>query len=451
MSAPSAPRERDLLSFFWPLAATQIAMGFAHVIITGAIGRTPDSTTALAALAVAGSVSRVAEAPFLMSRQFGVTYGTSREGLRVALAALAVLLLPVMLIQALIVYGPLSDLVLGRLLGAGPDLMPLAQTALQVSMWVAALTAVRHLLQGFLSRHKRTASFAVGIALRLALTFVLGLALVRLGVAGSLIGAILLTAGIGAEAVVAFVNALRLLRGNAVRAQSAAAAEAAASAGRQQPVSFMRGLRSALAFFLPLGISALVAASTRSFIDAGLARTADAAVALAGYSAVYTVSAVFFAAMMMIHQLVIVFGASRAVRRFTLLVAGVASGLMALATWTPLEHLLLQTWLGVPAPVAVAARPGLRLLCLLPLLVAAGDYYAGVLLSRGRSGAVARGRLANVAVSVPAALLVIPPAQTTAGAVLLASGCFALGYGVEAFVNWQETRRRSQDWAAAGL
>lgn len=414
-----------LCRFYWPLATNQVVMGFAHVLIAGALGRAPDSTLALAAYALASSLTRIAESPFLMSRQFGATYGATGAGLALAAKAVAVVLAPVLLVEAVIAWGPLKVPVIQGLLGGEVSVLDQAAAAFRIMMWIPALTAVRHLLQGYLARQQDTPAIFVGTGLRIALTVGLSFLLLAHGVPGAVIGALLVAAGIGTEALVAVCFAVRRLRRGA----------------RLLPTSDhvpKGGLRAALAFFLPLGLSALAASSLRSLIDIGLARAIDGPTALAGFSLAYMASLGLYTPLQAIHQMVIVFHTPGPVRRG---VAWFTAGLAAIATlclgalgWTEAGARLLVDWLGADAVIAPLAVGALRSIAPVPALVAVADYYAGLHLSRSQSGWVAGARMANVAVG---ALIMVVAMRGVAplAAVQIAGTALTLGFAAEAGLN----------------
>lgn len=151
--------------------------------------------------------------------------------------------------------------------------------------------------------------------------------------------------------------------------------------GELTPRSFVR-------FYAPLAATSLLLTATNPLLAAALARTADPASALAGYSVAFALTGVFYAPLLVVQQVaatrLLDGGEIRAVRTFALTV-GVFFSLLAVAVaFTPPGEWLLREVVGVGGAVLDEAQSAMQLLWPAPFLTGVRALHQGRLVA-GRS------------------------------------------------------------------
>lgn len=413
-----------LLRFYLPLAVTASLWSGAHVIVTAVLARTPAPTQALAAYGLALGVSAVAEGPVAACRQLSLALGSTTPGFRRAWQAVWTLALPVLGLELLVAYTPVGRAVLSGVFRIAPDLLAPTRAAYRVLMWMAAASAFRFLYQGYLVRHQHTQVIAAGVGARILVTAALGL---WLGFAaplpGAVTGAVMLLAGMAAEALVGYLAARPLLA-------------AGATAPDIRPVPTFP---QTLLFFVPLAGAQLAASSVAPAINGSLAASAGATIAVAAYATAQTVSGLITSPVQSMHQVSLVFAtgaaAARQTLRFAVAVAAVASGVLALLAFTPVGNWFLGGLLHLSSELAAPVRLVLRAWTLLPLVMATSDYLTGLLLLRRNSRTPGLARLINVAAVLLLSWWQIAGAQTGAQAAVRGAVALLCGYALEAAIN----------------
>ncbi len=168
-----------------------------------------------------------------------------------------------------------------------------------------------------------------------------------------------------------------------------------------------------LAFFVPVALSSLVAGLRGPVLDAGLARTSEPVLALAGFAAVSSLIFVLHTSSQVQQSVFLVYAngreSFRRVVRFSVY-GGLAACAVALIAAVPLvSGLILEQAMGATAAVAEYAHPSLVVLLLLipPLMIARG-FFQSVLLQRRQARRITFATFGGVAVLVPAGLLFVP-------------------------------------------
>ncbi len=169
-----------------------------------------------------------------------------------------------------------------------------------------------------------------------------------------------------------------------------------------------------LAFFLPVALSSLVHGLRGPVLDAGLARTEEPLLALAGFAAVSSIIFVLTTASQVQQSVFLVYvNGRRSLRRvmiFTIFGGAAALAIALLPTIPVLSDLLLLGAMGADDTVADYARPALVLLAAIPPLLVARAFFQSVLLQRRQTKRITVATLAGLAVLLPAGLLLVPSA-----------------------------------------
>lgn len=371
---------RSVGALYTPLALSSLLGTLAPVVINAAIVRAslaPDLP--LAAYGVARNLI------FLMS-PFAVMVPTavlvlvagprSRRKLLLFLLVLGMLLAALGLVTLVVPF--FRDLLLRTMLGLDKVLSYWTRAALYPLLAYPLLSIWRGFLQGLLIKQRRTgvtiASGGFGFAVCLA--GVAAAAFVR-GIPGAVYGALLLVVSTAADA--AFLQV-------AVKARRARREQA-------EPLDAAPTIRQILRYFLPLMITTLIMAASRTVIDAGLARTINPSLALAAFNVAISVVFAFESPVVMLRNIVLAYDHTgstiRLLRRFSLAIGAGLSALLLIAMFLPMGVGLFSSVVGLQGPTARVALWDARIASLALVILSWRQFNYGLLMKRERTDIIA--------------------------------------------------------------
>ncbi len=179
--------------------------------------------------------------------------------------------------------------------------------------------------------------------------------------------------------------------------------------------------------WLPLAVSFTLMMLEGPGVQAAVARLDDPALHLAAFGLVMSLSLIIESPVIMLLSTSIALSrdaqAYRALRRFVIMLILALTGLTALVAWTPLYDLVVGGILGIPTPIAEAARPALRVMLLWTAAIGWRRFYQGILVRHRRTGLVSVGTAIRLLSSVGTALGLmvwggLPGAQVAAWALM---------------------------------
>ncbi len=168
-----------------------------------------------------------------------------------------------------------------------------------------------------------------------------------------------------------------------------------------------------LAFFVPVALSSLVAGLRNPVLDAGLARTSEPVLALAGFAAVSSLIFILHTSSQVQQSVFLVYANGReSFRRVTWfsVYGGLAACAVAvLATLPLISDLLLEGAMGATPEVAEYSQPSLLVLMILvpPLMIARG-FFQSLLLQRRQARRITFSTIGGLLVLIPAGLVFVP-------------------------------------------
>lgn len=420
-------RQKDMAKFYLPLAATSILMMASHSIVSSGLARTTDAAAALAAFAVAQSLSVMFESPCYTIQRMCVALFKDKGSYNAVKQASLIVSACVTALMLAIAFTPLSRIMFLNILKVPAELYPDAVRSFRVFMVLPAFSAFRSFYQGLLIVHRRTAQLTTNMLFRLGVMLTLANVLPRLNVTGGAVGAIILSAGIGTEGLMAYITGRNV--------------------GSELPESNEKAIttRQALVFFLPLVLASITNTLIRPVVNAGLARTVDPSIALASYQVAWSFSYIFAAVAFNIHQLVIVFAREAehrlAVLKFSMLMGTLGSLLLFIVAVTPLGTVALTRLIGVTPELATQALRAIAFLSMMPILTCISEYCAGLLIIAGQTRYLTAGKVVNV-VTILATSLLLARIAPQLGAPL-AGICMVSGIAMEALFVAYHTRNIS--------
>jgi hypothetical protein len=170
-----------------------------------------------------------------------------------------------------------------------------------------------------------------------------------------------------------------------------------------------------LSLWLPLAASVIMMVLEPSTINIGLGRTLDPELALAAYGVAFSLALLVEAPILMLLDASVArsvdLEAFRLMRRFTLLLGLLVTGIGLLVSLTPLYPLIVEQFMNIPPDVAARARPTLQILSFWPLPIAWRRAHQGVLIRANRTGMITIAtavRLLTLAAGLFGGLVLLP-------------------------------------------
>lgn len=395
----------EMLRFFWPIALTSTLTMFTHTIISGGLSRTLNPASATAAYTIALGLAEIFEAPVVILRQVVLVYLQSKQAFKTIWTVYLTTVCAMMaLVLTIAFYAPVTRYVLQTVLGVSDTLLPATLAAFRITMLLPIVSGFRCIYQGIALVGRRTSHIAAAMAVRVGFMWVLVAVLSQRGLPqGSLLGAIAIVGGVVVEGLTVFLL----------------------SRGLSPTADRVLGYRPVWLFYYPLIVSTLLVSVGKPILNASLARTPNAVVALASFSIATSVAWLFIAPAQSIHLLVMVFGRSvedrPQVARFSLVLTLLSTTLLLGFSLSSLGPYVLSKFVGVPAEILDLTILSMRVLAFLPLVICWQEYNSGLLLLAESTRLVGLSKLVNIAAIILACRL--PSVVTAPLAQLVGFAC----------------------------
>lgn len=374
------PTARQMLALWVPLAASIVMMVLEPSIINIGLGRTADPELALGAYNVAFSLALLVEAPILMLLDASVARSSDREAFVLIRRFTLGLGLVVTAVGLVVSMTPLYDLVVLQWMHIPADVAARARPTLQILSFWSLPIAWRRSHQGVLIRHGRTAIItgATGVRL-LSLAGALFLGLYLLPERGAVVAGLAMDFSVVVEAVLITLATRPILRRPAF--QSPAVGDGSALT-----------LRALWRFYRPLAITTLLRQSSRPLLNAGIAAAVMPRASLAAWPVTWGLAILITGPAWSLQQLTTALVEDEAsyarVRRFALSLSIGFGLLLVLVAFTPLYGLMMGGVYNLAPELQVLARPGTKVISILPLVMGAQALLRGRLIRGGCTGVV---------------------------------------------------------------
>lgn len=422
---PASPLTQKRILLTWlPLAASWLLMALEMPYINAALARLPDSVHMIAAFGLAASLSITIESPVISLLATSTALARSPQNYAMLRRFTVQLMVITTLLQALLAWSPLFELVVRDWMGVPASLLASVKLGLQLMLFWSAAIAWRRFRQGILIRFGQSASVGKGSVVRLiASAGAATLLAVLTSMSGIAIAALALSLGVIAEAIYAHIASAALVREHFGED----------SALRAPDLSY----RALVNFHWPLATSNLLFLFTQPLIAAALARSPEPETALAAWPVLNGLFFISRSLEMALPEVTIAHYdepvSQPALRRFSYTVGLISSVLLALLAFTPLSDFYFHTLIGVGDELALIAERGARLGVLLPIAMAAVCLARGLLTARRNTRPQAYAMALELAVlaAVLAAgvALRLPSIPTAAVALTLSLGTEAIYLG----------------------
>ncbi len=188
-------------------------------------------------------------------------------------------------------------------------------------------------------------------------------------------------------------------------------------------------LADMLRFYLPLAATSILMMVTHSVVSGAMARTLYPTIALAAYSASYSVGQIFESPCYALQRMCLTFTVGRRSFRkaaqVTFIILGVLVSLLSCVAWTSLSKTVFMNILGVSEEVYKMAVPSLKMFILWPISSAARSVYQTPIVIKRRTTWLTANMIARVIVMflIAAVLPGLWPAGPVGAAILMAGLC----------------------------
>ena len=369
---PSLSQKR-ILWIWLPLAASWLLMALEGPYINAALARLSQAELMIAAFGLAFSLSVTIESPVISLLATSTALARSRQNYLMLRGFTLHLIIATTVLQFLMGWTPLFDLVVKDLMGAPASLHEPVRLGLQLMLPWSAAIAWRRFRQGLLIRFGQSSKVGRGTLVRLfgsaGAATLLALFTSAPGIA---VGALALSIGVVAEAIYAQWTSAPLV-----------AEKFAPDIKTTQPDL---GYKELVNFHWPLATSNLLFLFTQPIIAAALARGPQPILNLAAWPVLNGLLFITRAPEMALPEVTIAVseekGAFTAIRRFGLAIGLVSCTLLALVSFTPLSEVYFHNLIGTSSDLTAIARAGAALALLMPLAMAFVTVSRGMLIAR---------------------------------------------------------------------
>lgn len=370
---PPQPATYPQIFRFWlPLAATWLMMAIEGPFLAAIIARMGAEAINLAAYGVAFAFALVAESPVIMLMSSATALCRDRDSYRRLRNFSVALSFGVTLMLALFLLPAIYDLVIYSLIKLPPEVAELTYVALLCLLpWPGAI-GLRRFYQGVLIADHNTRRVAFATVFRLL--FMGGTALVcffTTSISGAIIGAISLSSGVVAEALMTRVLARRAI--DALLRKEPAP-------GTSAPT-----YTDIWDHYLPLALTPLIGLSIHPLVTFFLSRAPNPIESLAVMPVVYGLTFIFRAVGLSYQEIAIaLLGENQTnyprVRNFAIFLGIATSCCLTLIALTPLNRIWFEVVSGLTPTLASFAALPLQIMALFPALTVLVCFQRSVLI-----------------------------------------------------------------------
>jgi len=418
------------LAFFIPLGLTIALINVTHSLFNAALARLPSPAVSLAAFAVAKNVLQILQSPATLARQTATSLVEDRTGLSAVRKFSFRVALLVAIGIGLFAYTPLSRWFLGIVLGLRGATLDAAVRIMKVFVLFPLAVTTRDVSQAVAIRLGRTPLVTASTLARIVVVTVLVFLAGRITVVQpDVLAGLMFLSAIVTEALVMAGGASFAL--GRYRRETGAAAEADGSSEAASPQTPRLDTRYIRRFFYPLVVTSLGRTLVRPIVNAGLARTVSPETAIAGFAVAWGLGFMIAGPLVMYHQVPLRFAdpdSRTAMRRVRLTTVAAALGLsliIASLSASGAAAFVFLRWIEAPIPVTEQAVKVLRVMSLLPLVMATRQYFWGMYMREHRTRRIGAGKVLNVSFLALTLLLLLvtqPVAPAVCGMIAILAG-----------------------------
>ncbi len=359
-----------IFKFYSPLAISWLFMGLEGPICESVINRLERPEINAAAWPVLMAIAIWIESPVIDLLSTSTTLAKDRQRYELISRFVWYLLLWVTVAHALVVLTPLYDVVTLSLLGVKPAVAKAAHLGLIILIPWSGLIGWRRYLQGILIRNGRTRAIGLGTTARVSALLLVAIILFYSTTLPSVvIASIAIIISVATEA--AFIHWLSR--------DVIASHFGMRNVASDEPLT----MKKLVGFHVPLSITTMVNLLVLPLVNAGLARTPEPVLALAGCGIAGAVLFLHRAITFCLPEVVITLYSGdesrRQLRNFSIGVGAISSGLIVFLGLTRLDRFLFEGLIQAKPHIAEVAHWCYLFSAAVPLVDASQNYVRGIL------------------------------------------------------------------------
>jgi hypothetical protein len=367
---------RRIVHTWWPLAASWLLMGAELPALSAVVARLANPEINLAAYGgVVFPLALIIESPIIMLLAASTALSKDWNSYRKLYRFMMVSGAGLTVLHILVAFTPLYYFVVETILGAPQEIVEPARTGLMImTPWTWSI-AYRRFHQGVLIRFDHSKAVGIGTAVRLGTDLIV----LMIGFsAGNLPGVVVATlavaSGVISEAVYAGIVVRPILKRELKPAP---------------PVKDPITLRGFLDFYIPLAMTSLLTLLVQPLGSAALSRMPEALPSLAAWPVVSGLVFMLRSMGMAYNEVVVALLdeplSTRSLRRFTVILTGIATLLLLIITATPLADIWFRQLQGLSPMLADLALAGMWIALPMPGLNVIQSWFQGVILHGKRT------------------------------------------------------------------
>ena len=349
----------QIFRFWLPLAATWFMMAVEGPFLAAIIARLAAEKINLAAYGVAYAFALIAESPVIMLMSASTALCRDQKSYRQLRNFSFLLSLTVTLLLGFFLLPPIFNSIIIKLIGLPSEVAVLTHTALLCLLpWPGAI-GIRRFYQGVLIAGHQTRRIAVSTLLRLCTMASSALLLYLFSsLSGAIIGAISLSGGVVAEALLT-----RYL------ARQAISDILQTEATSEQKLNY----REIWNYYLPLALTPIIGLSVHPLVTFFLGKSRDALESLAVMPVIYGLTFIFRAVGLSYQEVAIALVGEnqnnyRKVKNFAVALGIITSASLSLIAFTPLSRFWFQNLSGLNDQLTIFAALPLQIMAIFPAL-----------------------------------------------------------------------------------
>jgi hypothetical protein len=394
--ATSQLSSRRIFHTWWPLAASWLLMGVELPAISAVIARLANPEINLAAYGgIIFPLAMIIESPIIMllaastalSKDWA-SFAKIRRFMMISGASLTFL-------HMLIVFTPLYNVIVEKLLGAPQEIVEPARVGLVIMIpWTWSI-AYRRFHQGMLIRFGHSKSVSTGTIIRLcADLLVLGVGYVIHDISGIIVATSAVIAGVVCEAVYVGIVAQPVVK---------------YELKPTLPIQPLLTWRAFFAFYNPLVMTSLLSLLVQPIGAAAMSRMPQPIESLATWSVVSGLVFMFRSAGIAYNEVVVAlldeFQAAKKLWKFAVNLILITTGIWLLIMATPISNFWFQTLSALPVKLAELAQVGIWITLPMPALAVLQSWYQGALLHSHKTRGITEAVLVYLVVNIATLML----------------------------------------------
>ena len=367
---------RRIVHTWWPLAASWLLMGAELPALSAVVARLANPEINLAAYGgVVFPLALIIESPIIMLLAASTALSKDWNSYRKLYRFMMVSGAGLTVLHILVAFTPLYYVVVETILGAPQEIVEPARTGLMImTPWTWSI-AYRRFHQGVLIRFDHSKAVGVGTAVRLGTDLiVLTIGFSAGNLPGVVVATLAVASGVISEAIYVGIVVRPVLNRELKPAPAV-----------KEPIT----LRGFLDFYIPLAMTSLLTLLVQPLGSAAISRMPEALSSLAAWPVVTGLVFMLRSMGMAYNEVVVALldepGSTRSLRRFTVILTGIATLLLLIITATPLADIWFRQLQGLSPRLADLALAGMWIALPMPGLNVIQSWFQGVILHGQRT------------------------------------------------------------------